>query len=179
MHPFPSRRTALRGGVAAAVMAAALATASAAGATTYSWNSTMTGAQQCAAHLPCDPDGSGTAAITANTANNQVCGTFTWSNISGPVGFGHIHQAAFGQPENVGFTINLFGPPTSTSGFPSGTTGCTIVPGPVIDEMARFEQLFMVTVHNTEYPGGPIRGQLGPGTSLGCEIDRNALCPGP
>src|SRR5436305_13626194 len=99
MHPFPSRRTALRGGVAAAVMAAALATASAAGATTYSWNSTMTGAQQCAAHLPCDPDGSGTAAITANTANNQVCGTFTWSNISGPVGFGHIHQAAFGQPE--------------------------------------------------------------------------------
>src|SRR5437763_12713239 len=103
MHRFLGRRAALRGGIVAAVLAGALATAATAGATTYSWTSYMSGAQQCAAHLPCDPDGSGTATITGNTATNQVCGTFTWSNISGPVGFGHIHQAAYGQPENIGF----------------------------------------------------------------------------
>src|SRR3954454_17607337 len=119
MQLFSRHRGALRGGMVAAVLAGALATASTAGGTPSSWNATMTGAQQCASHLPCDPDGSGTAAITANTATNQVCGTFTWSNISGPVGFGHIHQAAYGQPENLGFTINIFGPPTSTSGFSS------------------------------------------------------------
>src|SRR5215212_3436105 len=139
MHLFSRHRAALRGGIVAAVIAAALATAATAGATTYSWTSYMTGSQQCAAHLPCDPDGSGTAYIDANTATNQVCGTFYWSNVTPPVGFGHIHQAQYGQPENVGFTINLFGPPTSTAGFPSGTRGCTIVPGTVIDQMARFE----------------------------------------
>ena len=165
-------------GAVAAVFAAALWGAASAGATTYSWNVSMDGAQQCASHLPCDPDGSGTAAITANTANNQVCGTFTWSNVSGPVGFGHIHQARPGQPENVGFTINLFGPPTSTSGFPSGTSGCAIVPGAVIDEMANYPSFFMATIHNTEYPGGPIRGQLEPpGRNIWCDL--SILCPGP
>ena len=161
MHPFPGRRAALRGGIVAAVVAGALAAATTAGATTYSWTSYMDGAQQCAAHLPCDPDGSGTAYISANTATNQVCGTFTWSNVSGPVGFGHIHQAAYGQPENIGFTINLFGPPTSLSGFQSGVSGCAIVPGTEIDEMDRFSAYFNVVVHTVQYPGGAIRGQLG------------------
>src|SRR4051794_15758333 len=144
MHLFSRHRGALRGGIAAAVLAGAPPPAAAAGATTHSWDATMTGAPPGARPLPCGPDGGGTAAIPANTATNQVCGTFTWSNVSGPVGFGHIHQAAYGQPENIGFTINLFGPPTSLAGFPSGTSGCAIVPGAVITQMARFEQLFMV-----------------------------------
>ena len=178
MHRFPGRRAALRGGIVAAVVAGALAAATTAGATTYSWTSYMDGAQQCAAHLPCDPDGSGTAYISANTATNQVCGTFYWSNISGPVGFGHIHEARPGQPENPGFTINLFGPPTNLNGFPSGTTGCTTIPGAVLEEMAQKASFFMVTIHNTAYPGGAIRGQLqAPGRNIFCDL--NVLCPGP
>jgi hypothetical protein len=92
------------------------------------------------------------------------------------VGFGHIHQAQPGQPENVAFTINFFGPPTSLAGFSSPTTGCTIVPQQVQAEMARFPQEFMTTIHTTSYPGGAIRGQLGTG-ALTCEL--KVLCPGP
>jgi hypothetical protein len=178
MQPTRLRRRAIRAGIVAAVFAGALAAASSAGATVYTWHSDMSGAQQCATKLPCDPDGTGSADISANTSTNAVCGTFYWQNVSGPVGFGHIHQARPGQPENVGFTINIFGPPTSTSGFPSGTSGCAIVPAAVIDEMARYGSFFMVTIHNTEYPAGPIRGQLEPpGRTIWCDL--GVLCPGP
>jgi hypothetical protein len=162
-----------------AVVVAALATASSAGATTYSWNVAMDATQQCASHLPCDAGASGTALITADTNANQVCGTFNWSGIHGAVGFGHIHEGSYGQVENVAYTVNLFGPPTSTAGFPSGTRGCTILPGAVIGQMARFPESFMVTIHTTSYPGGAIRGQLGVGNFL-CELSKyTCLSPGP
>ena len=171
------RRRAIRAGIVAAVFATSLFAAATANAF-YQWNVAMDGAQQCASKLPCDPDGTGTAVITADPGNNSICGTFTWSNVSGPVGFGHIHEARPGQPENVGFTINLFGPPTNPNGFQSGTTGCTIVPGAVLDQMAQKASFFMVTIHNTEFPGGAIRGQLEPpGRNIWCDL--NILCPGP
>ena len=173
MSKATCRRAAMRAGIAAAVLAAALLAASTASANTY--NVTMTGAQQCASGLPCDPDGSGTAVITVDPLSSQVCGTFTWSNVAAPVGFGHIHEAAAGQPENVGFTINLFGPPTSPSGFPSGTSGCFPVTKYVSQLIVKYPYMFMVTIHNTEYPGGAIRGQLGPGRFC----DFLGICPQP
>ena len=164
-------------GAVVAVFAAALVAATSAGATTYSWTANMDGAQQCASHLPCDPDGTGTAYISADTAANRVCGTYYWSNVAGPVGFGHIHEGAYGQPENVGFTINIFGPPTNTAGFGSGASGCAIVPGTVISEMARWPGQFLATIHNTQYPGGAIRGQLGTLPLRVCDLVK--LCPKP
>ena len=161
MSRAKSRRAAARAGIAAAAVAAALLAASPAGADTF--NVSMDGVQQCASHLPCDPDGSGTAVITIDPGSGSVCGTFNWTNVAAPVGFGHIHQAAPGQPENVGFTINLFGPPTNPAGFPSGTSGCFGVGKIVAQQMVKYPYMFMVTIHNTEYPGGAIRGQLGPG----------------
>src|SRR2546421_4438020 len=98
------RRAAMRACIAAAVVAAALFAATSASA--YSWNVSMTAAQQCASHLPCDTGTSGTANIYTGSNANQLCGTFTWSGIHGAVGFGHIHQAQPGQPENVAFTVN-------------------------------------------------------------------------
>jgi CHRD domain-containing protein len=168
------RRRLLRVGVATAVVAASMF-AAVSSASAYSWSVTMTAAQQCASHLPCDSGASGTASIYTGSNANQLCGTFTWSGIHGSVGFGHIHQAQAGQPENVAYTVNLFGPPTSLSGFTSPTTGCTVVPAEQQLVMARFPQEFMVTIHTTSYPGGAIRGQLG-GGNLVCELN---LCPGP
>jgi hypothetical protein len=170
------RRAAVRGGIIAALVAASMFVAvSSAGA--YGWNVPMTAAQQCASHLPCDAGASGNANIFTKSGDaNSLCGTFTWSGIHGAVGFGHIHQAADGQPENVAFTINLFGPPTSTAGFSSGVTGCTIVPSTVQAEMARFPMEFMVTIHTTSFPGGAIRGELGSGNPF-CQISQ-ALCVG-
>jgi hypothetical protein len=162
----------------AAVLVAALWAATSAGATTYNWTANMDGPQQCASHLPCDPDGTGTAYISADTAANRVCGTYYWSNVAAPVAFGHIHEGAYGQPENIGFTINIFGPSTDVNnGFPSGTSGCAIVAGTVISEMARWPGQFLATIHNKQYPGGAIRGQLGTTTLRLCDLVK--LCPKP
>ena len=169
MSRSKGRRALLRVGIAGAVAAAAMFTA-VSSASAYTWDSTMTAAQQCASHLPCDTGASGSAHIYTGSGPNQLCGTFTWTGIHGAVGFGHIHQAEAGKPENVAYTINLFGPPTSTAGFPSGTTGCTVVPQQQQALMARFPQEFMTTIHTTAYPGGAIRGQLGGGRLI-CEID--------
>jgi hypothetical protein len=175
MRTRMTRRGAMRAGVVAGVLAGTLAVASPAGATTYSWSSNMTGAAQSATGLPSDPDGSGTANITADTATNRMCGTFSWTGVASPVVFGHIHQAIPGQPENPGFTINLFGP--VLNGAPSGVTGCTTVPGPVITAMATAPYLYMVTIHNQEYPAGPIRGQLAFCTKV--YVNKYNACPPP
>ena len=174
MSRSKSRSGLLRAGIVTAVVAASMF-AAVTSASAYSWTSTMTAAQQCASHLPCDAGASGTASIYTGSGPNQLCGTFSWTGVHGSVGFGHIHQAQAGQPENLAFTVNLFGPPTSLSGFSSPTTGCTVVPATVQQEMARFPQEFMVTIHTTSFPGGAIRGQLG-GGNLICELN---LCPGP
>jgi hypothetical protein len=178
MHAPGFRRGALRAGIAAAVFAAALIATATADATVYTWNVSMDGQQQIDSGLPARANATGSANITADTAANRVCGQFFWQNVTPPVGFGHIHQARPGQPENPGFTINLFGPPTDTNGFQSGVIGCTIVPAAVIDEMADKSSFFMVTIHNLEFPAGAIRGQLAsPGRTIFCDL--GTLCPGP
>src|SRR5256885_799291 len=159
------RRAMLRGGIAAAVVAGSLF-AAVSSASAYSWDVTMTAAQQCASGLPCDAGASGSAHIWTNPGSMDdlysLCGTFYWSGVHGAVGFGHIHQAEAGKPENPAFTINLFGPPENEynllNGEQSSVTGCTDVPMPVQAEMARFPGEFMVTIHSTAYPGGNIRG---------------------
>jgi hypothetical protein len=163
-----------RGAIVAAIVAASMF-AAVSSASAYSWNVTMTAAQQCASGLPCDTGASGTANIFTKAGDpNSLCGTFTWSGIHGAVGFGHIHQAEAGKPENVAYTINLFGPPTSTAGFSSPTTGCTVVPAQQQSLMARFPQEFMATIHTTAFPGGAIRGQLGSGRLI-CQVSQ-AFC---
>src|SRR4051794_14649172 len=176
MSAGKGRRATMRAGVVGAVVAASMF-AAVSSASAYSWNVTMTAAAQCASGLPCDTGASGTANIFTGSNANQLCGTFSWSGIHGAVGFGHIHQAEAGKPENVAYTINLFGPPTSTAGFSSPTTGCTVVPQQQQALMARFPQEFMATIHTTAFPAGAIRGQLGSGRLI-CEIS-SALCPGP
>ena len=176
MSAGKGRRAMLRGGVVAAVVAASMF-AAVSSASAYSWNVTMTAAAQCASHLPCDAGASGSATIYTKPGDaNSLCGDFSWSNVHGAVGFGHIHQAEAGVPENVAYTVNLFGPPTSLSGFTSPHTGCTVLPAAVQQRMSQFPQEFMVTIHTTSYPGGAIRGQLGTGL-LTCEL--KVLCPGP
>ena len=173
MRRRKGRRAAVRGAAVAAIVAASLF-AAASSASAYSWTVGMDAAQQCASHLPCDSGASGTANIYTGSNANQLCGTFTWSGIHGAVGFGHIHQAQAGQPENVAYTVNLFGPPTSLNGFPSGVTGCTVVPATQQAVMAKFPEEFMVTIHTTAYPGGAIRGQLGGGILI-CQVSQ-AFC---
>jgi hypothetical protein len=170
-------RGALRAGIVAAVIAAASLAATSASANTYTWSVSMSGAQQTASGIPGDPDGTGTANVSANTATNSVCATVTWANIANPVVAGHIHEGMQGQPENPAVTINLFGP--NINGAGSGVSGCGVAPGAVIDKMAQYPELFNVVVHNQQFPAGAIRGQLVRGNINDVLCDVPILCPGP
>ena len=89
----------------------------------------------------------------------HVCATISWSNIAQPVVAAHIHEGAYGQPENPAWTINLFGP--NIGGTASGQTFCNDVAASAqLTLMNTNPWLFNVTVHNQAYPAGAIRGQL-------------------
>lgn len=167
MHVFGMRRLALRvtllGG---ALLATAALAAGSAGAATISWSVALSGQDVINSGLPANANASGHADITGDDSNNRMCGTFTWTNVASPVAFGHIHEGEAGQPENPAVTINFFGPSTNLNGFQSGVTGCTTVPNALIDDMDRYGAYFNVVVHNQQFPGGAIRGQLGCGTLL-------------
>ena len=163
------RRTTLLVG---ALLAAGLLAAGSAGATTYTWDVPLSGQDIIASGLPADPNATGTATITADNSTNRICGTFSWSGIASPVVFGHIHGGQYGEPENPGITVNLFGP--TLNGAPNPVTGCTTLPGAVIDKVDRLSSYFSVVVHNQEYPWGALRGQLGCANLLG-----HWTCPAP
>jgi hypothetical protein len=167
MHMLVRPRLALRAALfATALFAVGLLAASSAGAATISWSVPLTGQDVINSGLPADASATGHADITGDDSNNRMCGTFTWSGVNSPVGFGHIHEGEAGQPENPAVTINFFGPPTNLNGFPSGVSGCTTVPNALIDDMNRYGALFNVVIHTVQYPGGALRGQLGCGTLL-------------
>jgi hypothetical protein len=150
-----SRRVALLVGAA---LAAGLLAAASAGAATFSWSVSLSGNNVIASGLPASTSAFGSASITGDDVANTMCGTFSWSGVASPVVFGHIHGGWSSQTENPAVTINLFGP--DLNGAPDPVTGCTIVPGALIDEMNRYSAYFNVVVHNQQFPGGAIRGQL-------------------
>lgn len=159
MHVSILRRRAL----CAAFLAAALLAvgAGSASAETFTWTSMLSGQDVIDTGLPAIASATGTASFTADDVANQVCGTFSWSGVAAPVGFGHIHYGWKGQVENPAVTINVVGPSTNLNGLQSGVSGCAVVPGALIDKMDRLSAYFNVVVHNAQFPGGAIRGQLG------------------
>jgi hypothetical protein len=110
---------------------------------------TLSGAEEVP---PADPDGSGTATITLNHGQGQVCWELTASNIA-PAAAAHIHLAPAGV--NGGVVVPL-SPPTSGS-----SSGCVDgVSQDLIKAIIQNPEAYYVNVHNAEYPGGAIRGQL-------------------
>src|SRR5437764_14344333 len=106
MSAGKGRRAMLRGGLVAAIVAASMF-AAVSSASAYSWSVTMTAAQQCASHLPCDTGASGTANIFTGSNPNQLCGTFTWSGIHGSVGFEIGRASCRERVENLAVAITL------------------------------------------------------------------------
>jgi len=101
---------------------------------------------------PGDPDGSGTAHLTLNLGQGEVCFELTAANIA-PATAAHIHVGAVGVagPVVVGLT-----PPTSGSSS-SCVTG---VDPELIKAIQQHPENYYVNVHNTDFPAGAMRGQL-------------------
>src|ERR1051325_6847307 len=89
----------------------ALATTAADGGRKFT--TTLTGAAEVP---PADPDGSGTATITLNYGQSQVCWEITVSNIALPATAAHIHVAPVGVAGPVVVPLT----PPDASGFSSG-----------------------------------------------------------
>jgi hypothetical protein len=100
---------------------------------------------------PADPDGTGSALITLNVGRATVCWELTVANIQ-PATAAHIHKAPAGA--NGGVVVPL-SPPTSGS-----SSGCTTANPALIQDIIDNPEQYYVNVHNAEFPGGAVRGQL-------------------
>lgn len=110
----------------------------------------LTGAAE--APGPGDSNGSGTALITVNPGQNQVCYKLTVANID-PATAAHIHEAA---PGVAGPVIVGLGAPNA-----SGTSsGCVGVTRELALEILKDPGDYYVNVHNAAFPAGAVRGQL-------------------
>ena len=104
---------------------------------------------------PGDPEGSGTATITVNPGQEEVCWEITAAGILLPATAAHIHVGAAGTapPNNVVVTLSA----PDASGFSSG---CTTVEREVALAILKNPENYYVNVHTREFPPGAIRGQL-------------------
>ena len=102
-----------------------------------------------------DPDGAGTARITLNPGQGEVCFEIATTGIATPTR-GHIHAAPAGR--NGPIVVDFFNGNTT----PGVLSGCaTGVDRALITDILRNPQDYYVNVHNADYPGGALRGQLG------------------
>lgn len=100
---------------------------------------------------PGDPDGSGTATVSLDPAENTVCYEIAVENIAEP-GAAHIHSGAAGTA----------GPPVVDFNVPeNGLSGCVDADNATILAILESPSDYYVNVHNQEYGAGALRGQLG------------------
>lgn len=102
---------------------------------------------------PADPDGSGFASVRLNPGQGRVCWDIKFEDIGEPTR-AHIHKAPFGV--NGGVVVGL-----------STGSGCTDgVDQALIEDIIDNPEMYYVQLHNPEFLGGVIRGQLSnPGQS--------------
>ena len=111
---------------------------------------TLSGAEEVP---PADPEGSGFARITLNYGQGRVCWEVSYEGITAPVA-AHIHFA----PAGVNGPVVV---PLSPINF-----GCAAVDKALIKAIIQNPARYYVNVHNADFPGGALRGQLSnPGLS--------------
>src|SRR6266540_1117082 len=97
---------------------------------------------------PGDPDGSGTALITLNQGQGEVCFSISVSDITLPATAAHVHQAPVGVAGPVVVTLS---PPDETG----TSSGCvTGVDEELIKDIRQNPAEYYVNVHTTDYPSG-------------------------
>ena len=102
---------------------------------------------------PGDPDGSGTATITVNPGQEEVCWTIEAEGIQLPATGAHIHEGAVGEAGDVVVPLT----PPDERGFSSG---CAEVSREVALDILKNPENYYINVHTTDFPNGAIRGQL-------------------
>lgn len=102
---------------------------------------------------PGDLDGKGKAKITLMMEGHQVCWDIKVKDITLPATFAHIHLGANG----------VAGPVVVTLSAPNAkgvSSGCTMVDHDLHMNLHMHPDQYYVNVHNSDFPGGALRGQL-------------------
>ncbi len=144
------RRTALVSATALALTALPLAASGDAADTGRPITVAMTGAAE--RPDPGDPDGSGTAHFRINPGQEQLCYTLEVSDIAAATA-AHIHVAG---PDVAGPVVIPLAPPTTGM-----SSGCVDADRALLRTIMTDLDGYYVNVHNAEFPGGAVRGQLG------------------
>src|SRR5262245_58662169 len=99
-----------------------------------------------------DPDGSGTAKVTLNHGQGQICYELKVKGI-GTANAAHIHAGAAGQAGDVKV-------PLETPSTEGSSKGCATVDRELIKQIMDKPSDYYVNVHTAEYPHGALRRQL-------------------
>jgi hypothetical protein len=106
--------------------------------------------------------GIGTETITLNTAQTMLTVNLSFSGLTAPASAAHIHCCA-GPAANAAVVLPFTGFPSATSGtynntFTLATDLVGITPATFLTNF--FSNLTYTNIHNTNFPGGEIRGQI-------------------
>jgi hypothetical protein len=106
---------------------------------------------------PGDPDATGKALVTVDSATNRVCWTVTVRNVDLPLTAAHIHvgDATVAGPPVI-FLIHA-GETDADGAF----SDCATVDPSLAFALLETPENYYVNVHNAPFPGGAARGQLG------------------
>lgn len=127
------------------LIAAGLALPLAAQAATVKLGATLNGTSETP---PGDPDGTGTFVVEIDPDAGDFCFSVTSAKIGTPT-MAHVHSGAAGTS----------GPPVVTID-PTGNDECIAAEPDVLRPIVAAPENYYVNIHNAEYPGGAIRGQL-------------------
>lgn len=100
-----------------------------------------------------DPDGTGTAHITLNQGQGEVCFELHVENIVLPAAAAHIHVGA---STTTGPVVVGLAAPDATG----HASGCVSADPALIKAIRKNPDGYYVNVHNSVYPAGAVRGQL-------------------
>ena len=101
-----------------------------------------------------DLDGTGTAWLTLNPGQEEVCWEIVVSGITLPATAAHIHVAPSTAPGPV--VVGLSAPDAS-----GVATGCTAADRDLIKAIIQHPENYYVNVHTSDFQPGAVRGQLG------------------
>jgi CHRD domain len=119
------------------------------------FSTTLTGAAEVPG--PGDADASGTALISLNQGQNEVCFDLSWAGIDGTVTAAHIHVGSAGVAGPV--VVPLFA--GAIAGTASASACVSGVDADLIKAIRQDPANYYVNIHSDVFPAGAIRGQLG------------------
>lgn len=94
-----------------------------------------------------DLDGSGTATVTINPGQGEVCWSIAVADVA-PIMMAHIHSAVATTTGPIVVPLNPY------------EGGCAEVGRALALDIVRHPSSYYVNVHNMEFPAGALRGQL-------------------